>query len=234
MSGFRRFVRPAELFQTFISLVLILLCLIAANWQYNKGVDRSATNKIIISNLTKSPLDEIALLKIDPTINNLRSGKISGHFDPSHVSLVRDRYQNGVYGFEVLQLFIMNSGNKIWIDRGWVKAGKDARTPPTIPRVSNMPMEINVRVRSENLAPQIAGSFYATIPTKRLASLDKLQGVGAKNYYLDLLPSAAVAPITEISLPELSSGPHLAYAIQWLAFALMIAVGRFLLFRNPK
>jgi cytochrome oxidase assembly protein ShyY1 len=43
-----------------------------------------------------------------------------------------------------------------------------------------------------------------------------------------------VEPLTEIELPELSNGPHYAYGVQWLAFALLAIIGRFLLFRESK
>lgn len=230
----KRFFNLIEILQTLLAIVLIGLCLIAAQWQYQRGSDRAFSNKVISNNLSKSALSPSEFNGIDPVKDNLRRGIILGNFDLGHQSLVRDRYSNGVYGFEVLQLFKSQNGDKYWIDRGWVKAGKDAKTPPSIPQISTKQMEINVRIRSENLAPQVAGSFFATSAPKRISKLSALQGVGAKNYYLDLLPSSDVSPLKPIDLPELSNGPHYAYAIQWLAFGFMIAVGRILLFRNPK
>jgi len=230
----KRFFNPIEILQTLLAIALIGLCLTAAQWQYHRGLDRSANNKVIEENLTRKPLGQSEFNQIDPVKDNLRKGLLRGHFDSSHQSLVRDRYSNGIYGFEVLQLFRAQNGDRYWIDRGWVKAGKDAKTSPAIPDLSEKNIDINVRIRSENLAPQIAGSFYATIAQKRISKLSTLQGVGAKDYYLDLLPSSEVSPLTPIDIPELSNGPHYAYAIQWLAFGLMIAFGRILLFRNPK
>ena len=66
--------------------------------------------------------------------------------------------------------------------------------------------------------------------------MTKIQGVTAQPYYLDLIDStdSSTKPLTEIELPELSNGPHFAYAIQWLAFAVLALVGRILLFRETK
>ena len=230
----KRLFKPIEILQTLLAITLIGLCLTAAQWQYHRGLDREANSKVIEENISKEPLGPYEFNQIDPVKDNLRKGLLRGHFDLEHQSLVRDRYSNGVYGFEVLQLFRSQDGNRYWVDRGWVKAGKDAKTPPVIPELSENEIDINVRIRSENLAPQIAGSFYATVTPKRISKLSTLQGVGAKDYYLDLLPSTEVSPLTTIDIPELSNGPHYAYAIQWLAFGLMIAFGRILLFRNPK
>ena len=38
--------------------------------------------------------------------------------------------------------------------------------------------------------------------------------------------------LTEIQLPDLTTGPHYAYALQWALFALVILVGRIELFRR--
>lgn len=230
----KRFFRPSELIQTALALALVFLCLLASQWQLHRGQARSDLNKVITQNLAAAPLNSVAFLRLNPSRDQLRSAKISGNFDLSHQLLVRDRYNNGVYGFEVLQLFQTANGAKYWVNRGWVKAGKDAKTAPTIPPITNQLLSINIRIRAENLAPQIAGSFFAVSSPKRISHLGNVQGVGAANYYLDLLPSDLISPLTEIETPEISNGPHFAYAIQWLAFAVMICIGRFLLFRNPK
>jgi cytochrome oxidase assembly protein ShyY1 len=98
-------------------------------------------------------------------------------------------------------------------------------------------IEITARIRSENLSRQLQGSFFVTRATnEKPESIAKLQGIDANSYYLDLLgsPDGKVKPLTEIELPELSIGPHYAYGIQWLAFALLALIGRFLIFRETK
>jgi cytochrome oxidase assembly protein ShyY1 len=65
--------------------------------------------------------------------------------------------------------------------------------------------------------------------------LQHIQGVSALPYYLDQLPTRAMtvdAPLTAIELPDLSNGPHYAYALQWLAFAVLVLIGRAMLFRE--
>ena len=87
------------------------------------------------------------------------------------------------------------------------------------------------------MSRQLQGSFFVTRATsKKPDSIAKLQGIDANPYYLDLLgsPDGQVKPLTAIELPELSNGPHYAYGIQWLAFALLTLIGRFLIFRETK
>ena len=39
-------------------------------------------------------------------------------------------------------------------------------------------------------------------------------------------------PITPIDLPDLTTGPHYAYAFQWFIFAIVILVGRIIIGRK--
>jgi cytochrome oxidase assembly protein ShyY1 len=163
--------------------------------------------------------------------------KITGDFSPANQELVRNRYYEGKFGFEVLTLFKSTGGENFWVDRGWVAAGPNAATPPKVTPAIEGDVEITARIRSENLSRQLQGSFFVTrVETEKPKSITKLQGVDAKPYYLDLLPSedGKIEPLTNIELPELSNGPHYAYAIQWLAFAALALIGRILLFREAK
>ena len=233
----KRFFNPVSLLQTFIALVLVAACLFAAQWQFNRGGSQSATNKIIAANLDLPSLTMADIANLDPVSSQWRKVTLEGSFSQDKQELVRNRYYEGKFGFEVLTLFRATNGANFWVDRGWVAAGPDAATPPIVKPVASGNLEITARIRSENLSRQLQGSFFVTrASNEKPESITKLQGVDAKPYYLDLLgsPDAKVKPLTEIELPELSNGPHYAYGIQWLAFALLAIIGRFLLFRETK
>jgi cytochrome oxidase assembly protein ShyY1 len=224
-----------SLSQSALALLLIFLCLLAAQWQYHRGVARSHANSTIRNNQSLPPLSAAQLAHVqDSASEQWRAAILSGTFDQSHQLLVRDRYSQGQFGFEVLNLFHSEDGQNYWIDRGWVAAGKSASTPPTIPALSSELVTITARIRSDDLTHQIAGSFFATIPSKRTSThLDSVQGVRAAPYYLDLLaPKSAPIALTRIELPDLSNGPHFAYALQWLLFAAIILIGRIAIFRE--
>ena len=222
----------ASAFQTLLALLLIFLCIIAAQWQYHRGQSRSIQNSIIIRNETLPALTKGEIADIDSQRDQWRTVELSGTFDSRHQLLIRNRYSQGRLGFEVLNLFRTDVGN-FWLDRGWVVAGKDAATPPTISTLPTMPLTIQARIRSEDISKQVEGSFFASLPSKKIVNLTSAQGVEAAPYYLDLLPTnASISPLTAIDLPELSNGPHFAYALQWLFFALIILVGRIAIFRE--
>ena len=233
----KRFFNPISLLQTFVALLLIAGCLFASQWQFARGSSQSQTNKIIAKNLELPTLALANFDNLDAVDNQWRTVKITGNFSPTNQELVRNRYYEGKFGFEVLTLFKSTGGENFWVDRGWVAAGPNAATPPKVTPAIEGNVEITARIRSENLSRQLQGSFFVTrVETEKPKSITKLQGVDAKPYYLDLLPSedGKIKPLTNIDLPELSNGPHYAYAIQWLAFAALALIGRILLFREAK
>jgi cytochrome oxidase assembly protein ShyY1 len=233
----KRFFDPISLLQTFVALLLIAGCLFASQWQFARGSTQSQTNKIIAKNLELPTLALAYFDNLDAVDNQWRTVKITGNFSPTNQELVRNRYYEGKFGFEVLTLFKSTGGENFWVDRGWVAAGPNAATPPKVTPAIEGDVEITARIRSENLSRQLQGSFFVTrVETEKPKSITKLQGVDAKPYYVDLLPSedGKIKPLTNIDLPELSNGPHYAYAIQWLAFAALALIGRILLFREAK
>ena len=232
-----RFFNPISLLQSFVALLLIAACLFAAQWQFSRGSNQSENNKIIAANLDLPSLNIQDIENLDPVANQWRKITLQGKFSMSNQELVRNRYYEGKFGFEVLTLFTTTNGQNFWVDRGWVAAGPNAATPPDVEQVTGESIEITARIRSENLSRQLQGSFFVTRATsEKPESIAKLQGIDANEYYLDLLgsPDGQVRPLTEIELPELSNGPHYAYGIQWLAFALLALIGRFLIFREAK
>lgn len=220
---------PKAILKSFVALVLIILCLIAANWQYQRGVDRHAKNFKIESNtsLATINLDDIKDLKS----NEWRTVRFTGQFDKSHEVLLRNRYNaDGKYGYEYLTLF--KSGNKqFWIDRGWVQAGESASDRPKIPSTPTNEIELTGRLRLDSSLPR--GSFFALPASGNLISSWNLRSkVNTEPFYIDLIGGAGLAPDTPAELPELSDGPHMAYALQWLFFAGLIAYGRVLIRRR--
>ncbi len=223
--------------QTVVALLLIFGCLYASQWQFNRGTAAMANNSIIKTNLDLGTLNVSNFENLDPVKNQWRVLKISGKFSPDRQELVRNRYYEGKFGFEVLTLFTSDTGENFWVDRGWVAAGPNATTPPIVSKPTAKKIEITARIRSENLSRQLQGSFFVTkASSEKPADMTEIQGVTAQPYYLDLIDStdSSTKPLTEIELPELSNGPHFAYAIQWLAFAVLALVGRILLFRETK
>ena len=224
---------PWSFLKSLIALALVVLCLWGAQWQYHRGVDRHARNTVIEERITR---DAIALSEIDRNLanNEWQTVSTSGSFDQSQQILLRNRYSEGKYGYEVLTLFTSTTGEKFWVDRGWVQAGATATTPPVITKVPDSEVSITGRFRLDSSLPR--GSFFALPGAgEGLVSERNAQSqLDTEKFYIDLLSGSepSLTPDVPAQLPSLSDGPHMAYALQWLFFGGLAVYGRFLIRRS--
>ena len=224
---------PWSFFKTIVALALIFLCLVAADWQYTRGVDRQARNNVIEERIARSPIE---LSSRDAVLNKneWQSITTTGRFDSTQQILLRNRYWEGKYGYEVLTLFTNASGEKFWVDRGWVKAGATATTPPEVTAVPVGDVSITGRFRLDSSLPR--GSFFALPATGEglVSELNAQSQLDTEKFYIDLLSGseASLTPAAPAQLPPLSDGPHKAYALQWLFFGGLIVYGRILIRRT--
>lgn len=226
-----------SLFKSFIALLLIAGCLWAAQWQYHRGVARHDRNSNITSHtaLPVAPLKEISL---SPEDHEWQRARVTGQFQLDRQILLRNHYSEGKYGFEVLTAFTSKDGETFWVDRGWVQAGATAATEPEITAAPSGEVTIVGRVRLDSSLPQ--GNFFAVpssggglISEANAQSSNTVSGIDS-SFYLDLLSGSLpeLTPTVTAELPELTDGPHFAYALQWLIFAGLVVYGRFLIRRE--
>jgi surfeit locus 1 family protein len=218
--------------KSLVALALICLCVIAAQWQYHRGVDRHHRNFLIEKNIA-APNIPLTFAASNLAKNEWRSVNTEGIFDANQTILLRNRYFEGKYGFEFLTLFTSSNGERFWVDRGWIVAGKDALTAPVIPNTPSGTVEITGRLRLDTSLPR--GSFFA-LPASGSGLISKWNAqneVVTEGFYLDLLNGSTtdLTPKVAAQLPELSDGPHMAYALQWVFFAGLVGYGRILIRR---
>jgi cytochrome oxidase assembly protein ShyY1 len=226
-----------SLFKSGVALLLIIGCLWASQWQYHRGVDRHQRNNLIEAQTTLSAVS-VEVAAQSPVAHEWREVKALGIFNPAQQILLRNRYFEGKYGFEVLTAFNTTNGEKFWVDRGWVQAGATALEQPELPKLPIGEVEINGRLRLDTSLPQ--GNFFA-LPSKgsgliseaNARSTNLKSGIDSE-FYLDLLngSSPELTPEVPAQLPELSDGPHFAYALQWVLFAGLVIYGRYLIRRE--
>ena len=217
---------------------MIAGCLWASQWQFHRGIARQDRNAAIESRIGVSAID-LSKAAQDPIAFEWRTVKVTGTFDTTRQILLRNRYFEGKYGFEALTAFNATTGETFWVDRGWVQAGATATEQPKLPATPTREVTIAARMRLDRSLPQ--GKFFA-IPTGKKGGLISEANAQASNlskgidspFYLDLLSGddPLLTPKVEAALPELSDGPHMAYALQWLFFGGLVVYGRFLIRRE--
>jgi len=80
------------------------------------------------------------------------------------------------------------------------------------------------------------GSFFA-LPGKGeglVSELNTQSQLDTEKFYIDLLSGSdtSLTPEVTAKLPELSDGPHMAYALQWIFFGGLVIYGRILIRRT--
>jgi surfeit locus 1 family protein len=233
MSSQQKVKETWALFKSIIALLLIILCLWGSQWQYHRGVDRHARNNIIEKRIAQSPI-ELTSVKGDLADYEWQSVVVAGTFNPDKQILLRNRYNDGKYGYEVLTLFTSTDNKSFWVDRGWVQAGATATTPPVVTALPSGEVSIFGRLRLDSSLPR--GSFFA-LPGKGeglVSELNAQSQLDTEKFYIDLLSGSekTLTPEVTAQLPELSDGPHMAYALQWIFFGGLVLYGRILIRRT--
>ena len=233
MSSQQKVKEPWAVFKSLIALLLIILCLWGSQWQYHRGVDRHARNAVIEKRIAQSPI-ELAAVKGNLADYEWQTVDVVGSFNPDKQILLRNRYHDGKYGYEVLTLFTSADNKSFWVDRGWVQAGATATTPPVVTALPQGEVSISGRLRLDSSLPR--GSFFA-LPGKGeglVSELNAQSQLDTEKFYIDLLSGSDTSLTPEVSaqLPELSDGPHMAYALQWIFFGGLVFYGRILIRRS--
>ena len=225
---------PLGILKSLVALLLIIFTLWAAQWQYHRGIDRHERNSLIANQSSMTAIDLPRTIE-NPLQLEWRQIKTEGTFSPDKQILLRNRYFEGKYGFEVLTAFKDQSGDEFWVDRGWVKAGADATTAPITPPIPTEQVSIVGRFRLGTSLP--SGTFFALPGGGKSGITSEVNAQSRENtedFYLDLVSGSApnLTPQVSAQLPELSDGPHMAYALQWLFFGGLVVYGRILIRRT--
>jgi len=233
MTSTQKTKEPWALFKSLVALLLIIFCLWGSQWQYHRGVDRHARNAVIEERIAKSAIELNSVTDNLPD-NEWQTVSTAGTFDIEKQILLRNRYNDGKYGYEVLTLFRSNENKSFWVDRGWVQAGATATTPPVVTALPQGEVSITGRLRLDSSLPR--GSFFA-LPGKGeglVAELNAQSQLNTEKFYIDLLSGSdtSLTPEVTAQLPELSDGPHMAYALQWIFFGGLVIYGRILIRRT--
>lgn len=226
-----------SLFKSAVALLLIIGCLWASQWQFNRGQDRHQRNNLIEARQDLPPL-ALSEAAQSPVASEWRQIESRGTFDLTRQILLRNRYFEGKYGFELLTAFRSESGEYFWVDRGWVQAGATAIEAPEVPPLPRGEVSIIGRLRLDTSLPQ--GNFFALpssgkglISEANARSSNTESGIDS-DFYLALISGSdsQLTPEVPAQLPELSDGPHYAYALQWVLFGGLVVYGRFLIRRE--
>ncbi|GAA3583722.1 SURF1 family protein [Klugiella xanthotipulae] len=217
-------------------IVFTIVCVLLAQWQFNRRADARAEIARIDGNYDATP---VLLTDALPTLDAYNDEdqkwstvEITGHYLSDDQVLVRNRPLNGSPGFEVLVPFQLANGNVFVIDRGWLPTGSsngaEKNAPDVVPEAPTGTVEVIARLKAGE--PTLPGrrSVDGQIATIHLPDMATRIGLPTYTEAYGLLVSENPAPKTAPTLapkPERDEGPHLSYALQWYVFAVMGFIG---------
>ncbi|WP_248959854.1 SURF1 family cytochrome oxidase biogenesis protein [Sphaerisporangium perillae] len=233
---YRFLLTPRWLALHLLVLLLIPSFLFLGRWQFGRYEERSTASDRATGNLAAAPVPLASLDRPGATVPDAvkyRTVTATGSFDAAHELLVRRRPQNGRPGFFVLTPLVTADGTAVIVNRGWVKMGPTADTPPEVPPPSTGEVTVTGRLRPAETEESAGITERSGLPPRQVLLIDTAkiaQTVPHKLFggYVELTeqrPAAAAAP-EPVPDPDLGGGGglNLAYSVQWWLF-IGIAIG---------
>lgn len=232
---------PRWLVAHFVVLAICVGCLVAGFWQLERLEQRRTANAIQEARYTQDPLPVANLVDLsggDLESLEFRRATATGTFVPEEEILVRSQVFSGRAGFHVVTPLVLEGGEAVMVNRGWVPLEFD--DPPVTaapPPEGTAAVEGMVRATQERAAfgrDDAAAGGADTVSRVDLGYLNDLTTADLLPVYLETvgdqdptsLPIPAAAPVFD------DEGPHLNYAIQWFSFAAVGVVGYGFLLRR--
>lgn len=240
-------VTAAGLIGTLVVLLVAATCARLGFWQLDRLAQREARNALLEARMAQPPVDPASVAR-DSTAAYRRITLAGGCEGAQFILAARSR--RGVPGVHLLCRFHTAAGEEFLLDRGWLPSA-DARTLPAevwrrAPRDTTLEALLvpfppggssETRTRTAaRLAEDSAGVRLAEPGPRVLYRLNHAQAEAVTA--MELPPwyaqatGASPGPPYPADPPDLSSGPHLGYAVQWFSFALIALIGWAVLARN--
>lgn len=217
--------RPRWLAFHALCLLAVVVMVNLSLWQFRRLDERQAFNDLVRSRSTQEvvPIEELDLS--DPPGAAWKRVGAAGTYLTDDSVLILNRSQDGRAGVNVATPLRLTDGRIVIVVRGFLPLDVSVPAPPsgTVRVVGTVRTSEIRRSGQPTEAPDETEEFFR-LDIDRLAELidGSVLPVAISLEISDPPESAVVQPV---AAPELSDGPHLSYAIQWLIFATAVVVG---------
>ncbi|MCC5952605.1 MAG: SURF1 family protein [Acidimicrobiia bacterium] len=229
--SFRFLLRPRWLAWTALVVVACVVMLNLAGWQFQRLDERRDRNEQFLARADQPMVDADEVLApvggdVDPTLE-WRRVRAEGTYDIDGEVLISHRTFDSAPGWWVVTPLVLDDGTALAVNRGWIPFNiqpDDDRSafapPPGRVQVSGLLQPDQDRVAGPMDDPKV-------LPRVHLAELDRRSDVAVLGMWLQLEmqdPPVVSDELVLLPLPELTDGPHLNYAGQWLIFTTLTLV----------
>ena len=172
-----------------------------------------------------------------------RSVTATGTYADDDTFVVENRTFNGASGAWVLTPLVLDDGSAVVVNRGFLGFDRDGRDRPaartrgrgggrwTAPRERAARAVRRIRPRRGHARGAGAASTWRASPSRSTTTCCRPTSSSSAATPEEVTPEGA-PELVPLGRPELSEGPHLAYAVQWFTFTTIAVVGYALLLRR--
>jgi len=212
-------------------LVLGTVCVRLGFWQLSRLNDRVAENAVIEQNLTADPVPVRALSEPGGSVTGTEEWRpvtASGRYATADQLLVRYQSNGEARGVNVVTPLVTGNGTMVLVDRGFLESPSGTPDEADVPAPPEGEVTVTGWLRRDSDAP--ADATAPADGTVRAISAAALAGTLTSPVTAGWVQAAdenppPAQPLTAPEQPELDSGPHFFYALQWWFFALLAVVG---------
>lgn len=216
----------------YLALVIVfaVVCVLLSQWQFARRDAARAEIARLETNYDSAPVPVDSLLQPGSPLDSgekWRPVTASGRYLTELQVLVRNRTHLAAPGFDIISPFMTTEGVVFVINRGWIPAAEDGRSPSEIPPLPLNHETIVARLlptepvlQGQSDTPELISSIHVKELSARWAMPTY---TGAYGSLVSEDPQAQTGILA--SRPELTEGNHLSYAFQWVAFAVLGFIG---------
>jgi len=222
----RRFLTRRWLAWLLVAVVWSAACIFLGRWQWHRYEGKKLSQHQLTDNYNAKPVGITAILPHRTTDltpeDTWRQVALKGHYIASQRLLVRNRPNDGYYGYEVVIPFRQADGSTVLVDRGWINNGPTAAAPAAVPPAPRGTITVVGWLRPGEAAQdkQSVPGQVSSVNLPRIASLTTQRlFTGAYVLMRSEKPAAASTRHGLAALPKPSPGEYagvnLSYALQW-------------------
>lgn len=216
-----------------VALTAVVICFaivaftVLAPWQFRRAAERADRNAAIEQSFNTPPQPLQDVLATPARTTEWRLVLVTGRYRPDAELVVRLRTVLGEPAYEVLVPLQLADGSSVLVNRGYVRPAAGVRVPqyPTAPSGE---VTVTGRLRADEVDPQrgtvVQQDGHRQVYAVSTRTVSAATGVRLEPGYLQLVDNAP-GVLSALPLPQLSSGPFLSYALQWIAFGAMAPLG---------
>lgn len=204
-------------------------------WQLHRLGERRARNALVMARL-REPDADMSTLSGDTASLRFRRAHVSGTPDYEHELVYAARTYSGSPGVDILTpVHVPGKDTAIIVNRGWVYA-PDGETVD-LAKWHDRDTVFNGYVEEFPSADGVLSPERPGVVMRLgLAAVRRALPFPIAPAYLVMVGDSVAAPdrLARLTPPPLDEGPHLNYAIQWFAFAVIALGGAVVVVRQSR